>query len=181
MTHQGVGTTAVRSIGRGETPSPREKPMFRDHKKFFMARFAIVLALLGMMLGMSPVRPAYADSIMVTNTNDSGSGSLRQAIFDATYEPGPAFGDTIKFDPSLAGQTITLTTQLGIDQDLTIDGSGLNPPVVLSGGDTSRIMQIIFFANVTISNLTFTQGVSSDDGGAIEVIHKWEWRCDDRQ
>jgi predicted outer membrane repeat protein len=144
--------------------------MFRDHKKFFMARFAIVLALLGMMLGMSPVRPAYADSIMVTNTNDSGSGSLRQAIFDATYEPGPAFGDTIKFDPSLAGQTITLTTQLGIDQDLTIDGSGLNPPVVLSGGDTSRIMQIIFFANVTISNLTFTQGVSSDDGGAIEVI-----------
>ena len=134
--------------------------MFVDQKNFFMARFAIVLALLVMMLGMSPVRPAYADSIIVTNTNDSGSGSLRQAIFDATFAPGPSFGDTITFDPSLAGQTITLTTQLNIDQDVTIDGSGLNPPVVLSGGNTTRIMQIIFFANVTISNLTFTQGVS---------------------
>ncbi|HEU4744384.1 MAG TPA: choice-of-anchor Q domain-containing protein, partial [Anaerolineales bacterium] len=145
--------------------------MLINQKNFFIARFGIVLALLVMMLGMSPVRPAYADSILVTNTNDSGPGSLRQAIFDATFEPGPAFGDTINFDPSLAGQTITLTTNLSIDQDLTIDGSGLNPPVVLSGGSTSQIMQIILFANVTISNLTFTQGVSSDNGGAIEVMH----------
>src|ERR1051325_11414738 len=39
----------------------------------------------------------------VTNTNDSGPGSLRQAIADANS------GDTIQFDPALIGQTINLT------------------------------------------------------------------------
>ncbi|HEU0208269.1 MAG TPA: hypothetical protein VFQ78_04745 [Candidatus Udaeobacter sp.] len=46
-------------------------------------------------------RPA---TITVTNTNDSGPGSLRQALADADD------GDTITFDSALAGQTITLTT-----------------------------------------------------------------------
>src|SRR5262249_45147424 len=38
---------------------------------------------------------------MVTNTNDSGSGSLRQAIANAQS------GDKVAFDPNLNGQTIT--------------------------------------------------------------------------
>ena len=139
--------------------------MFSDQKIFFFARFAIALALLAMMFGISPVRPAYADTIIVTNTADSGPGSLRTAILNA------APGDTITLDPSLAGQTITLTTQLSIDKNLTIHGSGLNPPVVLSGGNTTRIMQISFTAQVTISGITFTQGASPDSGGAIDVIH----------
>jgi hypothetical protein len=46
-------------------------------------------------------RPA---TITVTNTNDSGAGSLRQALADADD------GDPITFDSALAGQTITLTT-----------------------------------------------------------------------
>ena len=47
---------------------------------------------------------ARADTITVINTNDSGPGSLRQAIFNANN------GDTIDFDPALNGQTITLTS-----------------------------------------------------------------------
>ena len=45
-----------------------------------------------------------ADIIVVTNTNDSGPGSLRDALTVAND------GDTINFDSSLKGQTITLTS-----------------------------------------------------------------------
>src|SRR5258708_160713 len=67
----------------------------------------------------------------VLNTSDSGAGSLRQAVADAATAGG---SNTINFDSSLAGQTITLAsndangtfgpTGLVIDNEtLTIDGS----------------------------------------------------------
>src|SRR5437870_1620317 len=64
---------------------------------------------------------AYADIITVTNGNDSGPGSLRQALADANG------GDTINFDPALNGQTILLTTaELAIAKSVTISGPGAN-------------------------------------------------------
>jgi hypothetical protein len=53
--------------------------------------------------------------VLVINNNDSGPGSLRQAIADA------APGDTLTFDSALDGQIITLgANQLLIDKDLTL-------------------------------------------------------------
>ena len=64
---------------------------------------------------------ASAATITVTNNNDSGPGSLRQAI--ANSSPG----DTIDFDSSLSGQTITFTSGgLTINKNLTIAGPGAN-------------------------------------------------------
>src|SRR5438094_5417285 len=64
---------------------------------------------------------ARADTITVTNTNDSGPGSLRQALVDAND------GDTINFDPALKGQTVLLTTaELAIAKSITISGPGAN-------------------------------------------------------
>src|ERR1051325_562837 len=58
---------------------------------------------------------APASIITVTSTNDSGPGTLRQAIADAQD------GDTIQFDPALNGQTINLTTdQLVVSKNITI-------------------------------------------------------------
>ena len=63
------------------------------------------------------VTSAYANIITVTNTNDSGHGSLRQALADAND------GDMIDFDPALNGRTIGLTTaELVIDKDVIING-----------------------------------------------------------
>ena len=56
-----------------------------------------------------------AATITVTNGNDSGPGSLRQAIVDASS------GDTINFAPSVT--TVNLTSgELVIDKNLTITG-----------------------------------------------------------
>ena len=56
----------------------------------------------------------------VTNTNDSGAGSLRQALADAND------GDTIDFNLTYPA-TITLTTgQLVVDNSVTISGPGAN-------------------------------------------------------
>lgn len=56
----------------------------------------------------------------VTNTFDSGVGSLRQAILDANGSGGL---DIIVFDAGLAGQVIDLSSGvLAILDDLTIDG-----------------------------------------------------------
>ena len=55
----------------------------------------------------------------VTNTNDSGSGSLRQAILDSNAAGG---SNTIEFDTSLIGQTITILSTLPISTNAVIDG-----------------------------------------------------------
>src|SRR5256885_650861 len=59
-----------------------------------------------------------ASTITVINTNDSGAGSLRQALLDAHD------GDTIAFNiPPLS--TISLTTgELAINKSVTISGPG---------------------------------------------------------
>src|SRR5437899_9242072 len=63
---------------------------------------------------------ACDNAVTVTNTNDSGAGSLRQAIADANHD------DTIDFDASVTG-TITLTSgQLLVNHSVTISGPGAN-------------------------------------------------------
>ena len=53
----------------------------------------------------------------VTNTNDSGAGSLRQAILDSNAAGG---SNTIEFDASLTGQTITILSTLPQSTNATI-------------------------------------------------------------
>src|SRR5246127_4858651 len=76
---------------------------------------------IGVLLLCAVAIPVHATTITVTNTNDSGPGSLRQALVDSHD------GDTINFDPALNGQTILLTTaELAIAKNVTISGPGAN-------------------------------------------------------
>jgi hypothetical protein len=65
--------------------------------------------------------PAIANTFIVTNTLDSGTGSLRQAITDANANPEP---DVITFNiPGTGVHTITPVTLLPLITDsVTIDG-----------------------------------------------------------
>jgi hypothetical protein len=99
----------------------------------------------------------------VTNLNDAGMGSLRQAISDT-----PA-GGTVEFQPGLSG-TITLTTgELGIAKDLTIAGPGADV-ITVSGNHASRVFDVAATFTVSLSGLTIADGLAITtlaDGGGI--------------
>jgi len=97
---------------------------------------------------------------VVSNTNDSGPGSLRQMIADV-----PA-GTTITFAPNLSGQTIVLGgTQLLISKNLTIDASALAGGVSISGNNVSRVFEVASGTTVTMNRLTITGGNATLGGG----------------
>ncbi|MGL5195500.1 MAG: choice-of-anchor Q domain-containing protein, partial [Chroococcales cyanobacterium] len=109
--------------------------------------------------------------LTVTNANDSGAGSLRNAIASAQA------GDTILFDPTLANQTITLTSgQLSINKNLIIDGTNA-PGVTISGNNASRVFDVIRAPdfvpiNVTLRGLTIANGkttAAGEDGAGAGI------------
>ena len=113
--------------------------------------------------------------LIVSNTNDSGLGSLRQAIADAPA--APAVSD-IWFDPALtlAPATLTLTSgQLSIDRNLAIHGPGAQR-LAISGNRQSRVMAVQANRRVGISGLTLTEGngvgtpFSGEGGGALNAV-----------
>ncbi|MCU0526285.1 MAG: hypothetical protein MUF72_15835 [Elainella sp. Prado103] len=110
--------------------------------------------------------------ITVTSTADNGAGSLRAAIASARS------GDVIRFDGRLANQTIRLTSgQIEIQpgKNITIDGSGA-ANLTLSGNNASRILFVNsnqdFPTSVAVKNLTFTNGFTTERGGAILGEHR---------
>ena len=110
----------------------------------------------------------------VNNTDDSGLGTLRQAIEDANAKAGL---DTIEFDEELSGQEITLTSgELQITDDLTISGLGAEE-LTVSGNNSSRVFKIDDENNntridVIIDGLTIADGFTDDpnEGSGIENL-----------
>src|SRR5262249_30412302 len=96
-------------------------------------------------------------TLTVTNNLDTGvagDGSLRGEIAAAQS------GDTIVFDTSLQGQTITLTSgQLAITKDLDIEGPGADQ-LAVSGNHQSRVFAISGGVTVTIAGLTIADGLA---------------------
>lgn len=78
------------------------------------------------------------NNLFVTNLNDAGSGSFREAIIFANGNAGP---DTILFDTTLLGSTISLLSALpNITDDSTVINGDINgdniPDIELDGGAT---------------------------------------------
>jgi predicted outer membrane repeat protein len=105
------------------------------------------------------------NTIIVTNTNDSGPGSLRQALADATD------GYTITF---VVTGTIQLTSgELFIGKNINISGPGALY-LAVSANYESRVFHIEHFmpVSVSISGLTIRNGNSSaGSGGGIYAFN----------
>jgi hypothetical protein len=131
---------------------------------------------------------------IVTNPFDDplpGLTDLRQAVQAANLTSDP---DTIRFDPSLAGQTISLThvdsivttTQLApqtpavafgpsglvVSSPITIDGNGVGTLTRAAGAPNFRLFTVIDGASLTMSDMELTGGLASGvgatgDGGAV--------------
>lgn len=128
-----------------------------------LCAMAVTVLLSAVVAASGTVSAAQFD---VTNTNDAGPGSLRQAIADADANDGP---DTIVVQPGLG--TIVLTSPLewgSVDAgSLTIQGNGV---IVDFGGSPLGFVDDSGF-DLTIDGMTITgvRGSSSADAAPVVV------------
>ncbi len=161
--------------------------------KYFLLTTSIVAALLGAAINQSraeflspkvpgrtspakaaPAPAGLASVFTVTNDNDSGPGSLRQAISNA------AAGDRIEFavsSPGIPGLSlpavIQLKSKLVIDKDLTIAGPGpLQLAVVRSFSKRTPAFSVFQIDSgvVTISGLTIANGRALNPDGQSDNL-----------
>lgn len=107
-----------------------------------------------------------AAALVVTTLDDSGDGSLRNAISTANTQPGD---ETITF--AVTG-TITLASSLpNITGNLSIEGPGAGLLTVTAGPSaTYRVVAVTSGAVARISGVTLTNGKANNYGGGISVI-----------
>jgi hypothetical protein len=121
--------------------------------KTFLAGIPVLLLITAAALG---------DTLTVTNQDDSGPGSLRDAVMNATS------GDTIKFDLPLPN-TISLTSTILIDRNLTIAGPGADVLTVERSSEDQFGFPVFHIASgfydITISGLTINNGLNGTGGG----------------
>ena len=136
-----------------------------------------LVCLLGLLLFSLACADAQANTYTVTNLNDSGAGSLRQAITDANANAG---ADTIAFDSGLTG-TIALTSALpNLTDDVTLTGPGAELLTVArssaSGTAAFRIFTIdagtatpptVSISGLTLSNGSIQESASNPGGGGV--------------
>src|SRR6185436_3132292 len=92
----------------------------------------------------------------VTNSNDSGTGSLRTLIGASIA------GDTITFTPGLTGMINLTSGEIAIGRDVTIIGPGATK-LMISGNISSAVFRIIS-GRVNISGLTIAFSSEANAG-----------------
>src|SRR4030095_3977880 len=109
-------------------------------------------AIIGVLFLCVFAMPAHAATITVINTNDSGPGSLRQALAVAHD------GDRIAF--AVSG-TITLTSgELQVTKNVTISGPGADHLSIYASQQwgPQATFHVVSGKTVTISGVTITVG-----------------------
>src|ERR1700751_5593224 len=126
----------------------------RAARSAFFARCAPICLAFVCTLGAS----VFADTITVTNGNDSGPGSLRQALADAND------GDIINFDPAVS--TVILTTaELAINKSITVSSTPFAVTVARSSQNQFRIFHVMPDQAVTIDGLHIVSGGGGSGAG----------------
>jgi parallel beta-helix repeat protein len=128
------------------------------------SKWLIKNLVVGAFLALGVSEQANATTFNVTNTNDSGAGSLRQAIIDANANPGP---DNIEFNIAGAGvHTITPISILpDIESEVFIDG--LSQPDASPGNLLIELSGQSAVGGVTVDGVNYASEVG--DFGTTNV------------
>src|SRR5271157_2336129 len=138
--------------------NPSRKMAVRPRAGCFLALFMLFgmpAVLFPALLMLVLAGGATASAQVVTNSADSGPGTLRSAIANA------ASGAVITFDPSLSGATITLSSTLTINTNLTIDASALPGGLQINGNHAVQIFNVVSNITVFLNSLTITNGYTA--------------------
>ena len=126
---------------------------------------AAVFALMVLTSGVTAlvdVPPASAATLTVTSCTDSGPGSLRQTVANASP------GDTITF--AVPCSTITLTSgDIQINQDLTISGPGPTA-LAISGNNNSAVFDVSCLPFSCLFSAAIS-GLTIEDGSASGIVN----------
>jgi predicted outer membrane repeat protein len=152
-----------------------------------VGRVGALLAAVAALVVTAAPAPAGGGTYSVTSTADTGAGSYRQAMADASAFAGP--GDAVvTFNPNLVVSVTGGDVQYTGAQALVLNGQG----ATIDGTDSQRLLRapnasvtindLTFndagadgavetsFANdITVHDSTFSSTNSSGDGGAIEA------------
>lgn len=132
-------------------------------KKLFHTKMRMLM--LSVLFSFGLYSPFHAATLWVTTVADAGSGSLRQALLDATA------GDSIRFDASLDGTPIVLSSALPALQPVVVKGNGMAKTIVTSNAN-DRLFVVPFIASglIALEDLSLLNAAPSGVtavGGAI--------------
>ncbi len=103
-----------------------------------------------------------ADTIVVSNTNDAGPGSLREALALVDH------GDEIVFEAGVSGTIVLTSGSLRVDKSVTLVGPGASS-LAVSGDGQFVVLEIEPAVDVVIRGLKITDGVSTSSGSGINI------------
>ena len=149
-----VGASAAPFVGAATAPGMRTGLHLGDQR----AALNRQLARRNAPAHVAPNRPAAI--VAVSNCEDSGAGSLRDAFLNAVS------GDVIDLT-SLDCSTITLSTGLTTNvDDLTLNGPGPDQ-LAIDGDNASRVIEHLGYGMLTIDGLTIRNGTYVYSGPGI--------------
>jgi hypothetical protein len=143
-------------------------------KKLLLAILAIGLYWFA---GVASSAVRAATRAVDNNSDDGGLSACTSAANDCSFRgavAASAQNDTINFDPSLNGGTITLGSLVAATKALNIVGPGADKLTISGGNVTSIFEDTAFAGTLTVSGLTFANGNgvggnNTGQGGAMEV------------
>ena len=147
-------------------PNPFRKMAVRPRAGRFLALLMLSdmpAVLIPALLMLVLAGGATASAQVVTNSADSGPGTLRSAIVNA------ANGAIIIFAPSLSGATISLSSTLTINTNLTIDASALPGGLQINGNGAVQIFYVASTITVFLNSLTITNGYTATNSAIYYV------------